>query len=402
MNKLTILTDELPELFRIHAAIDWSRGRNRATGQVLQIEATDDMAAINAWLMNHYSSKQTLASYRKEAIRLFLWAAHERGRSISDLTHKDMLAYQQFIENPQPASKWVSKSLEKDKRPPKLPISHPEWRPFYGPLSAASCKQAIVILDGMFSWLVNAGYLAGNPLALSRKRLRGVRGNKRLSRSLEPEQIEMVLSMISGLPAESDALRKANARRRWVVALLYLTGLRISEAVKNTMGGFHQVTGQKGARQWWLDAMGKGKREDEIPVTPDLMRELAAYRSAFGLSSTPRSGESLPLVFSLGPSHLPITRQTLHGIIKSTFDLAAEALLERGLEDDAFRLEEASAHWLRHSLGSNLVRQGMNIAQVRDVMRHANLSTTNRYVNTDADERHGEMVDKHKLPTGGT
>ncbi|PPB84918.1 hypothetical protein B0O95_102320 [Mycetohabitans endofungorum] len=44
------------------------------------------------------------------------------------------------------------------------------WRPFNGPLSAASQRQARVILNGLFTWLVNAGYLRGNPMALLRQR----------------------------------------------------------------------------------------------------------------------------------------------------------------------------------------------------------------------------------------
>lgn len=395
---------ELPELFRIPAVIDWSHGRNRADGKLAQIEAQDDMAAINDWLKTYQASRETFKSYRKEAIRLFLWSVHARGKSISDLSHTDMLAYQDFIKDPQPASKWVSqpdkptKPGETPRKPAKVSISDPRWRPFYGPLSPVSQRQTVVILNTMFAWLVDAGYLAGNPLSLSRTRNRTVKGNKRLSRSLDPEQIDMVLSVISRLPADTASQRKTNARLRWAVALLYLTGLRISEAVKNSMGGFHQVPGPGGTRQWWLDVTGKGNREDEIPVTPDLLRELKAYRDAFGLSSLPIPGEQIPLIFSLGPSRKAITRQTLHKVLEFAFDEAATQFRNEGLANDADRLEAASAHWLRHSLGTNLVRQGMNIAQVRDVMRHANIATTNIYVHTDADARHSEMIDKHTLP----
>jgi len=38
----------------------------------------------------------------------------------------------------------------------------------HGSNRATGQRQAIVILDTLFSWLVNAGYLAGNPLLLSR------------------------------------------------------------------------------------------------------------------------------------------------------------------------------------------------------------------------------------------
>lgn len=41
-----------------------------------------------------------------------------------------------------------------------------------------------MILNGLFSWLVQAGYLAGNPLALSRQRTRKVA--PRITLYLEP------------------------------------------------------------------------------------------------------------------------------------------------------------------------------------------------------------------------
>lgn len=46
----------------------------------------------------------------------------------------------------------------------------PDWRPFAKPLEPVSQRQAMSILDSLlFNWLVEAGYLAGNPLALRRR-----------------------------------------------------------------------------------------------------------------------------------------------------------------------------------------------------------------------------------------
>lgn len=52
----------------------------------------------------------------------------------------------------------------------KLARGHPDWRPFAGPLSPGSVRQAMVILNALFAWLTEAGYLAGNPFALARRR----------------------------------------------------------------------------------------------------------------------------------------------------------------------------------------------------------------------------------------
>ena len=146
--------------------IDGSNGTNRATGTRSQITANNDVDAIKAWLARFIDTKTTFDNYRKEAERLLLWSTIQRGKPLSSLTHEDWLAYQHFLSNPQPASKWIMRDGRKFAR------SHSEWRPFSGPLSATSQRQSAVILNVLFSWLVNAGYLAGNPLSLSRQRAR--------------------------------------------------------------------------------------------------------------------------------------------------------------------------------------------------------------------------------------
>ncbi len=55
----------------------------------------------------------------------------------------------------------------------------------------------------MFTWLVTAGYLAGNPLALSRQRAR--KAKPRITRFLEADLWQAVKAYISTMPAETVA-----------------------------------------------------------------------------------------------------------------------------------------------------------------------------------------------------
>src|SRR3546814_17431418 len=75
----------------------------------------------------------------------------------------DLLAYQHFLNDPQPAAQWVMRAGRKVAR------AHADWRPFAGPLAPTSRRQAIIILNSMFSWLVTAGYLAGTPRSEERR-----------------------------------------------------------------------------------------------------------------------------------------------------------------------------------------------------------------------------------------
>lgn len=54
-----------------------------------------------------------------------LWANLEADKAISSLTHEDLLRFQYFLQNPQPAERWILKNGSKVSR------SHPDWRPLW-------------------------------------------------------------------------------------------------------------------------------------------------------------------------------------------------------------------------------------------------------------------------------
>ncbi|MGF6298400.1 site-specific recombinase XerD [Paraburkholderia sp. WC7.3d] len=129
------------------------------------------------------------------------------------------------------------------------------------------------------------------------------------------------------------------------------------------------------------------------------MMELGTYRRARGLPALPSPGEDTPLVLPIGQSPKPLTRAALHRIVKDVFSGAAGSLRARG--DDhaqcADRLEQASAHWLRHSAGSHMADQQLDVRLVRDNLGHASLTTTSQYLHVGNDRRHRETDEKHRI-----
>lgn len=304
--------------FGLPVDLDGSEGRNRAVGKPAQIAATTDLQAIQAWLARFVDTKTTFSNYRKEAERLSLWAVFQLGKPISSLTHEDFLVYQRFLLDPQPREKWVAGGGKKH------PRGDERWRPFYGPLSVASQRQAMIILNVMFSWLVEAGYLAGNPLSLSRHRAR--RAKPRITRYLDPDLWQEVKAYIEGMPKDTDRERAHYYRVRWLFTLFYLGGLRISEVGENTMGSFFCRRDKDGEERWWLEVLGKGDKERLVPATNEMMVELARYRREMGLAPYPTPNEETPLALPIGKSREPLTRAALHSIVKKVFDGAADRL----------------------------------------------------------------------------
>jgi site-specific recombinase XerD len=371
--------------------LDGSHGANRARHAVAQIAAANDLDAIRAWLARFVDTKTTFDNYRKEAERLLLWSVLQLGKPLSSLTHEDLLVYQHFLADPQPAAKWTASGGRKH------PRGDPRWRPFYGPLSPSSQRQAMVILNVMFAWLVQAGYLAGNPLSLARQRAR--RAKPRVTRYLSPELWLDVKNGIQSMPQQTDREREHYARVRWLFTLLYLGGLRITEVGQNTMGGFFARRDANGEDRWWLEVIGKGGKERLVPATAEMLAELSAYRRGRGLSALPSADEDTPLVLPIGQSRKPLTRAGLHRIVKQVFGDISAALRQRGDEyaQRADHLERASAHWLRHSAGSHMADQQVDVRLVRDNLGHASLTTTSQYLHVDDDRRHRETDEKHRI-----
>lgn len=374
--------------------LDGRSGSNRSTHANPQIAANTDIDALKAWLARYLDTKTTFDSYRKEAERLLLWSVYELGKPLSSLTHEDLLGYQNFLGAP--PDNWIMKTGR------KLARSDPGWRPFSGPLSATSQRQAIVILNALFSWLVNAGYLAGNPLSLSRHRHRKTK--PRITRYLDDQIWQEVKTYIEALPQNTQREKAHYGRVRWLFSLLFLCGLRISEVTQNNMGAFYCQRERNGGERWWLEITGKGDKTRLVPATTELMAELQQYRIGYGLPPYPSPLELTPLLMPVSGKPKPLTRSAVHQIVKEIFTHTALSLRHRGPEYEAkaSALEKASAHWLRHTAGSMMTDGEMDLRYVRDNLGHESLTTTSLYLHSDDNKRHQATENSHRLGWGAT
>jgi len=395
-----------------------------------QIRAETDLDAISLWLALYVESPATHAAYRKEAERLLLWAladalkgpgaiaqddlrlfraflaAPERSnpiwaviaelKPVSSLTHEDLTRYRQFLADPQPGSTWITEKGE------RYATDDPRWRPFATKLRPASIRHAVVILDSMFSWLVDAGYLRGNPLSLLRQRRR--REQPRVERYLPAVVWQHVKDYVAAMPDEDPQQVRDKARAKWLTTLFYLLGLRISEVAAGTMGNFVRELGTDGTQRWWLEVVGKGLKPRRVPVSNELLGELLHYRQAHGLAPLPARDELTPLLLPFrrragNAAGEGVNRKTVHNAIKTVFEQAADWTAAKGGEyvGHAAHLRQASAHWLRHTAASHMLDSRMDLRTVRDNLGHDSINTTNQYAHEEDDRRHDETTQSHRM-----
>jgi integrase/recombinase XerD len=65
-------------------------------------------------------------------------------------------------------------------------------------------------------------------------------------------------------------------------------------------------------------------------------------------------------------------------------------------EDAARHIEQASAHWLRHTAGTHQ-SDHMDLKLVRDNLGHSNIATTSIYLHSEDDARHDATTRAHRI-----
>lgn len=376
---LFILTDNANQMGR--ALIEFTHDDyNKELGTTL-IDAKDDAQAISVFLNEYKESTETLRSYAKEIERLLLWCIHVAKVNISSLRRNHLLEYQQFLKNPTPKKSWCGPSIGRLKKDGSINES---WRPFVKELSATSINKALKILDSFFNYLVQTNYLIGNPLAVDRRRKKRHQTKPRIiDRYLELDEIQAVLKALATYPTKEETAKFQIIRARYLVLLLFYTGLRIAEAANHRMEHFLQRE-----ENWFLRVTGKGKKIREVPIPDELLTALKEFRTKIELPSPlPKYREKTPLI-PMQNLIQPISTRRIDQILRWAFNLGA-AQFEPHEPRKASKLRSASAHWLRHSYVTYLLDSGAPLKVAQENAGHSDIGTTMLY-------RHVAQTDRHE------
>jgi integrase len=192
-----------------------------------------------------------------------------------------------------------------------------------------------------------------------------------------------VLDYIDTMPQDSVRERQHNERVRWLFRLLYGAALRASEVAQAKSSDLELRRGK-----WWLRVIGKGDVEGDVPVSDELMVDLARYRQFYGLPAVPAAQEKTPLVMSVtGRIDRFLTPTAIYLIVKEVFRRAADSL-EATDPGKADTLRRASTHWLRHTAATHKADAGNDIRFIQKNLRHASIETTAIYLHAEDDQRH--------------
>ncbi len=394
----------------VSPTVDGRMGDNRAPLRPM-IRARNDIEAIQSWLQKHDRNEKTYRHYRKEAERFMQWCIMIKGIALSSVYVEDCNEYIDFMAAP-PAN-WCG---------PRQPRNDVKWRPFTGPLTDSSQRNAQLILGAMFEYLCRVNYLQGNPWIGTRK-IVTVKPHAKMkiaNRVSLPlwERLADTGGILDTLAAmdlptlrEEFKLRGYGVTQGHSAMLAFIaairlgttTGLRCSE-MANARIEFIEKTADQPLYE--LTVIGKGSKERKVYIDDPTYAALQAHWLDTYGNTRPLTGAVLSPRRTEPVNTLPVVDLTATGAARrrqgystrGLFDLITSWLKRIACatrfdlaEEERHRLQSLGVHSLRHSFGNHMVQQDMPLDVVRHIMGHASLNTTSIYVESE-DERAREQV----------
>jgi integrase/recombinase XerC len=217
--------------------------------------------------------------------------------------------------------------------------------------SAASRARGLAAVRGLMRFLTKQGLIQSSAASA----VRAPKQPKRQPRPLGVKTAKAVLEE-AATPARPETQAWIALRDHALFFLLYGAGLRIGEALS--------LTRKQAPLSDALTVTGKGGKMRMVPVIPSARLAVDSY-----LAACPhRVDQDGPLFLGSrgGPLADGIARRRMREI-RATLGLP----------------ESATPHALRHSFATHLLEAGGDLRTIQELLGHAGLSTTQRYLGVD-------------------
>ena len=179
-----------------------------------------------------------------------------------------------------------------------------------------------------------------------------------LPKSLPPEDVKRLLDCC-------DRSAPSGVRNYAILLLLARLGLRAGEVRTLTLDDLDWERGE-------IVVHGKGGRLDRLPLPKDVGQAVASYLRR----GRPPCSTRFVFIRRSAP---------LRGLGRT----AISNMVRRALEHAELNPDFKGAHLLRHSLATNMLRQRATLSEIGQILRHAELRTTQIYAKLDIEALRG-------------
>jgi integrase/recombinase XerD len=213
--------------------------------------------------------------------------------------------------------------------------------------AASSVSRALSSVRAFYSFLQKNSIVQSNPA----KTVKNDRVIKEDIEFLTADEVDKLIACPKGSDEKS-------VRDRVMLEMMYATGMKVSELISLNVSDFNQSLSLISCG----DTASPSRRS--IPLYPKAKKMIAKYISgARGILVNDVNEQAL----FVNINGTRMTRQGIWKIIKSYAD-------EAGIS------KEITPKMLRNSFALHLLENGADVKQLRDVLGHSDISTTNVYV----------------------
>jgi integrase/recombinase XerD len=208
--------------------------------------------------------------------------------------------------------------------------------------------------------------------------------NRMQLRELTQADAEMLITYLPKIVKTKVYREQLQKRNLLIGYLLYTAGLRASELLNLNWGSFRK--NHQG--YLFVDVIGKGNKPRTIPIRTETKNSLFDYRESLNETTTINTEDPSPLFYSL--FNKEETRQRKKRLsYQALYKIVKEAVI---LSEKNTKI---SPHWFRHTFVTVMLEQDVPLSVVKDWAGHADISTTNIYlerVNQDKTYHHLNKV----------
>lgn len=228
-------------------------------------------------------------------------------------------------------------------------------------LGQKSLRRTVSGVKSFYRFLELEEILVDNPT----ETLEGPKVAEYLPEVLTVEEVDALLGAI-------DIETPHGLRNAALIELLYSCGLRVSEACDLTFSSLF-------LEEKYIRVVGKGTKERLVPMSENAVERIMDY---------------LPVRHAIdakpGYAHHLFLNRIRTGISRQMVFMVIKELAERiGLQ------KEISPHTFRHSFATHLLEGGANLQAIRDMLGHADISTTEIYTHIDRTRLRDDILKYH-------
>ena len=231
-------------------------------------------------------------------------------------------------------------------------------------LSPATQGRILTVTRMLFKFATKYDYIASDPSA-------GIelpREEKRLPKDI------LSLKGIKKMIEASDKECFLRLRNRAMMEVLYATGMRVSELTSLTIYSIR-------SNDLSIRTLGKGRKERIVPISGRAMILTEEYVQTLRPILFSRNEEKAGITLFLSLKGKPLQRCDVSSLIKK---------LAKGAEIKT----TVTPHTIRHTVATHLLKNGMDVRYIQELLGHEDLRTTQRYTKVENSDLQ-EMIERH-------